>query len=320
MNEFEIIRHYFRELTPPATGEILGTGDDCALLALAAGEQLVVSTDSLVAGRHFAHSVAPYDLGYKALAVNLSDLAAMGASPRWFTLALTLDRFEPEWLQEFARGMSELARTSGIGLVGGDTTRGPLNINVTVMGAVEPGRAMRRDGARIGDVICVTGTLGDAALALRLAGDAREAQACMGDDLRFLQTRLHRPEPRIAAGRQLSVWAHAAVDISDGLAADLSHILAASHVGAELVEADLPQSGAFLRCCESQQRRAHLLHGGDDYELCICMPEDDFLKAQAASPTALVRIGRIVEGENLSLIEATGDKLVIPPHGFRHFE
>src|SRR6185503_9588976 len=213
MDEFELIRRYFAELTPPRDDVALGIGDDAALLQPPRGHEVVVTTDTIVAGRHFPEDTDPQAIGWKALAVNLSDLAAMGAEPRWFTLAVTLRMADPEWLSGFAAGLGALAREAGVQLVGGDTTQGPLSITITAMGTVPAGKALRRAGARVGDAICVTGTLGDAALGLRLLGESGGRGEAKSADLEKLRARLNRPVPRVAVGAALRGLAHAAIDL-----------------------------------------------------------------------------------------------------------
>lgn len=312
MDEFQLIRHYFAGLTASSEGVVLGVGDDAALLTVPSGDELVVTTDTLVAGRHFPSQTRPFDIGWKALAVNLSDLAAMGAVPRWFTLALTLPEHNADWLAGFSEGLKALADLQGVALVGGDTTRGPLSITVTAMGLVRSGAAMRRDGAVEGDLICVTGTLGDAALALRQLNDAKADHT--------LRRRLDRPTPRVEAGQRLAEWGMAAIDISDGLAADLNHILIASQVGAELRADKLPQSPAFTRAAPTDAL-ALQLHGGDDYELCVCLRGTDFQVAQprlAALGVPLTCIGSITATPGLRLRQGTVVQ-AIEPRGYQHF-
>jgi thiamine-monophosphate kinase len=267
MGEFELIRQFFWR---PAHSVLLGNGDDCALIDARAGQALAVSSDMLVAGRHFLHDVAPHALGYKALAVNLSDLAAMAASPRAFTLALALPNADPLWLAEFARGLFECANQYGCELVGGDTTRGPLTISITVFGDVPPQGAVRRSGALAGDDIWVTGELGGAALALRLLqarhGNAADTLAAAPDET--LRRRLEYPVPRLALALQLRGLVHAMIDLSDGLYGDLAHILDASACGALISEQLLPKPAAVAALPLDVQRQV-LLGGGDDYELCF---------------------------------------------------
>lgn len=310
MDEFALIRRYFTTLTPPAADVALGIGDDCALLRVPSGMELAVTTDTLVAGRHFLPSAQPSDIGWKALAVNLSDLAAMGAEPRWFTLALTLEAADDAWLAGFAHGLRELAARHGVALVGGDTTRGPLAISITAMGLLPAGAALRRSGARAGDAVCVTGTLGDAALALALRG---------GPLAPGLRARLDRPEPRVAAGLALRGVAHAVIDLSDGLAGDLAHVLAASGVGATIEAGTLPMSPAFAQHAATD-RLALQASGGDDYELCICLPPDQVHAARARLDVPLTVIGQVTARPGLRFVDAAGATIDAPSHGFRHFE
>lgn len=312
MDEFQLIRHYFAGLTSASDGVVLGIGDDAALLAVPAGEQLVVTSDTLVAGRHFPETTAPFDIGWKSLAVNLSDLAAMGATPRWFTLALTLPMADADWLAGFSEGLKALAEQHGVALVGGDTTRGPLSVTITAMGWVKPGEALCRDGAIEGDLICVTGTLGDAALALQLMRQ--------GSSNHRLRRRLDRPTPRVEAGRKLANCATAAIDLSDGLAGDLQHILTASQRGAELRADQLPCSGEFAAQAGADAL-ALQLHGGDDYELCVCLRGGDFAAMQpelAALGVPLTVIGVVTAAPGLRLRQGASLHM-LEPHGFQHF-
>lgn len=312
MDEFQLIQRYFASLTPLAADVRLGIGDDAALLWVPAGQELAVTTDTLIAGRHYPLDTAAYDVGWKSLAVNLSDLAAMGAEPRWFTLALTLASPDESWLSEFARGLRDLAGRHRVCLVGGDTTRGPMSITVTAFGVVPTGKALRRDAARVGDAVCVTGTLGDAALALRLGPAAGDA---------VLRDRLDRPEPRVLAGMRLRGLASAAIDLSDGLAGDLSHILQASGVGATVDVGCLPASSEFLRGLPPNLSRLVLqAQGGDDYELCVCIPTRYIEGARAGLDVPLTVIGSVTAEPGLRFVDASGATIAIPPHGYRHFE
>ncbi|HSN40395.1 MAG TPA: thiamine-phosphate kinase [Burkholderiales bacterium] len=262
-SEFELIRRYF---THPARSAVLGVGDDAALLRVARGMELAVSADMLVCGKHFFADADPGQLGHKALAVNLSDMAAMGATPRWATLALALPAAEARWLRAFAGGFMRLARRHRVDLVGGDTTRGPLNICVQIMGEVPAGQALRRDGARIGDEIWVSGHLGDAALALA----ALRKRISLGrQEFATVARRLHMPAPRVALGEALRKVARSAIDISDGLLADLGHICERSEVAACIEFERLPASAIMKRHLHRPAARAALLSGGDDYELCF---------------------------------------------------
>ena len=318
MDEFELIRRYFGQLTPPRDDVALGIGDDAALLKPPRGHEVVVTTDTLVAGRHFPDDTDPQAIGWKALAVNLSDLAARGAEPRWFTLALTLRMADPDWLAGFAAGLGALAREAGVALVGGDTTQGAVSITITAMGTVPAGKAVRRSRAKVGDAICVTGTLGDAALALRL-GQAESRGEAHSAELEKLRARLNRPVPRVAVGKALRGLAHAAIDLSDGLAGDLSHILEASSVGAEVRANKLPMSAAFKALSEPDARLDLQVSGGDDYELCVCLPPSQVETLRKKLDVPLTEIGRIIKGKDLSVLDARGKKIPIQPYGYRHF-
>lgn len=309
MNEFELIRGYFSGLGATRDDVCLGIGDDAAVLAPAPGRELVITSDTLIAGRHFPVDTAAADIGWKSLAVNLSDLAAMGADPQWFLLALSLPEADADWLAGYARGLSALAQQHGLALVGGDTTRGPLSITITALGSVPAGTALRRDGAQVGDVVCVTGTLGDAALALQL-GSAAEAP---------LRARLDRPEPHVAAGLALRGLATAAIDLSDGLFADLGHICAASGVGAELELERLPASDALRSHYPSPLSRLPYVSAGDDYELCVCLPPSAVDRAAAALDLPLTVIGRISAEPGLRLRDGDGALLSLPSAGYVHF-
>ncbi len=268
-SEFDLIREFFGSSGAAANGVVLGIGDDCALLNVPAGMELAVSMDTLLEGVHFPESTAAADVGYKALAVGLSDLAAMGAKPVWATLALTLPGIDRSWLRGFSEGFFSLAKEQCVALVGGDTTRGPLTaVTVQVHGLVPQGRDLRRAGARCGDLIYVTGSLGDAALALQLM--QREIP-----EKGWLQQRLNRPTARVEQGVALRELASACIDISDGLLADLGHILEASGVGARLELERIPLSEHYLACENILQERYQLaLAGGDDYELCFTIPPE----------------------------------------------
>ncbi len=314
--EFDLIARHF---TRPAANAVLGVGDDAALLAPTPGTELVVSTDMLVAGRHFLADADPELLGHKALAVNLSDLAAMGAVPRWATLALALPEPDEAWLAAFSRGFFTLAERFGVSLVGGDTTRGPLNLCVTVLGEAPAGRALRRGGARPGDGVWVSGDLGGAALAVchlngELLLDAPDAALC--------QIRLHRPEPRVVLGDMLCCVAHAAIDLSDGLLADLGHILTASGVGAEIEFDRLPAHPVLAPKRADPLVRRCLLAGGDDYELCFTAPperERVLLAVAESAGVTVTRIGRVTTETGLSLLDGAGHAMAVRERGFDHF-
>jgi thiamine-monophosphate kinase len=322
LSEFDLIKQYFtRSRRPDPSGRtVLGVGDDCALLAPTPGMQLAVSSDMLVEGRHFLPGADPFDLGHKSLAVNLSDLAAMGAVPLGFTLALALSSADPAWLDGFSRGLFALADLHTCELVGGDTTKGPLNICITIFGELAPGTALRRDAARAGDDIWISGTLGDARLAL---ADALGELALPDTDRLLAAPRLHAPSPRVALGRLLAEGrlAHAALDISDGLAGDIKHILAASNVGAVLDIDALPAGPALARQ-PLDVRRRFTAAGGDDYELCFTAPaanREAIVAAGARSGTAVTRVGRIEAAPGLRFVDGNGALLGLKLHGWDHF-
>jgi thiamine-monophosphate kinase len=321
MGEFDLIRRYFQHPLRPA-GVALGNGDDCALLTPAAGQTLAVSTDMLVQGRHFFPDVDPEALGHKALAVNLSDLAAMGAEPLAFTLALSLPAVDERWLAGFSKGLLALADAHGCALVGGDTTAGPLNLCITVFGQVPAHLALRRSAAQVGDDIYVSGTLGDARLALEvLKGDAQLGQA----DLATVRQRLERPTPRIALGRALRGVAHAAADVSDGLLGDLGHILQASRTGAILAWSQIEHSVAIspiLASGESAFLPDFFLNGGDDYELVFTAApstRDQVRQASERSGTPVTCIGTICATPGLRVLGPDGQPMTIRGRSFDHF-
>ena len=322
LSEFDLIKQYFTRPRrgAPSGRTVLGIGDDCALLAPGPGMQLAVSSDMLVEGRHFFAGADPFDLGHKCLAVNLSDLAAMGAVPLGFTLALALPGADPAWLDGFSRGLFALADAFDCELVGGDTTKGPLNICITIFGELAPGTALRRDAAELGDDIWISGTLGDARLAL--AGYLDEV-ALAPADLLLAAPRMHAPAPRVALGRLLAEGrlAHAALDISDGLVGDLGHILAASRVGAVL-DVDALPAGAALARQPRELRRRFTAAGGDDYELCFTAPaaqRDAILAAGAQCGTPVTRVGRIDAEPGLRLVDGDGAPLALNLRGWDHF-
>ena len=310
--EFDLIAR-IRARVATRADVVLGIGDDAALLAPPPGRQLVVTADTLNDGVHFPRGTSPADVGWKALAVNLSDLASMGAEPAWCTLSLSLPQSDPAWIEGFLDGFLDLAGQHGIALVGGDTTRGPLSIAVTAMGLVEPGRALRRDGARVGDEVWVTGTLGDAAGGLALL-DREPVPA--------LRARLDRPTPRVAAGRALAGIATAWVDVSDGLLADLGHVCARSHVAAHLDVDALPAAAALREAFGEADRIALQASGGDDYELCFTAPADagaDIDAVSAQLGLRFTRIGRIVAGEGVHPVDAKSQPWSSPRRGYDHF-
>jgi thiamine-monophosphate kinase len=318
ISEFDLIRDYFAGLTPGREDVVLGVGDDCALLSVPQGQQLAASIDTLVEGRHFSPGAEPEALGHRCLAVNLSDLAAMGAEPAWVTLALTLPEADPDWLAAFARGFGALAREHGVQLVGGDTTKGPLSISVQVHGFVPPGQALRRDGAGSGDLVYVTGTLGDAGLALLAEQGLYVDPAVLG----FLRERLHRPTPRLATGLALRGLASAAIDLSDGLGSDLRHICERSGLGATLYADRLPVSAGVATHVADNGNWALPLSAGDDYELCITVPPDRHAEVEALGaelPGGLSRIGVMEAQAGLRVVLPDGHQTDAIPTGYDHF-
>jgi len=317
LGEFELIRHYFAAASCAQAGEgvALGIGDDCALLDLPAGEQLAVSTDTLVSGVHFPDSADPFLLGQRALGVSVSDLAAMGATPIGFTLALTLPTAEPTWLQAFAAGLDQMARQCALSLIGGDTTRGPLSLTLTVFGRVPRGLALTRAGAQVGDLLCVGGDLGAAAGALPLVLGQRQAAAEIAEPL---LARYWSPQPQLALGQALRGKATAALDISDGLLADCGHIAAASGVALMVEQARLPLSAALLALLGEDVARHCALSGGDDYRLAFTLPAEHLAELQAAGWSLHV-IGRAEAGHGVQLLDHRGQCITPPARGYQHF-
>ena len=315
--EFDLIRRYFER---PASRAALGVGDDCALLGLAPGMQLAVSTDMLVEGRHFLSTVPPRRLGHKALAVNLSDLAACGARPLAFTLALSLPRADEAWVAGLAEGLFALAQEHDIELVGGDTTAGPLNLCITVMGEVPAGQALLRSGARPGDELWVSGQLGDARLALEVFRGRLALDAAAFEQVR---TAMEQPQPRVGLGLALRGVASAAIDLSDGLIGDLGHILQRSGVGAQVQLGQLPHS-PVLAAQAADLREECLLAGGDDYELLFCAPggrRDAVLEAARSVGVPVQRIGHITAEPGLRVIAASGQAVDLRRlQAFDHFK
>ncbi|MDD0844400.1 thiamine-phosphate kinase [Pseudomonas sp. Gutcm_11s] len=316
MGEFELIRRYFAAApcAQAAEGVALGIGDDCALLQLPPGQQLALSTDTLVDGVHFPHSCDPFLLGQRALAVSVSDLAAMGAKPLAFTLALTLPAAEPAWLEGFARGLSQMAGQCAIALVGGDTTRGPLSLTLTVFGQLPSGQALTRSGARPCDLLCVGGSLGDAAGALPLV---LGQQAGEGAEVDYLLQRYWAPQPQLALGQWLRGRATAALDISDGLLADCGHIAVASGVVLQIERERVPLSPA-LRAIAGVRALDCALAGGDDYRLAFTLPAELLPALRAQWPEAVV-IGRVAAGQGVQLLDGAGQRVEPPRAGYQHF-
>jgi thiamine-monophosphate kinase len=322
VNEFELIARYFTR--PPRSRSVaLGVGDDAALVVPTPGCELAASVDMLVEGRHFVAGADPEALGHKTLAVNLSDLAAMGARPRWALLAGALPDADPAWLEAFARGFLALADANGVDLVGGDTTRGPRNLCVTILGEVPAGAALTRGHAKPDDDIWVSGTLGDAALAVAALGGRTTLAA---DAMRACRERLDRPQPRVALGLALRGVATAAIDVSDGLVGDLGHVLDRSHVGARVELAAIPRSPAVAAKLGGAERALSLqclLAGGDDYELLFTTPRAKTAQVEAIAavlPLPLTRVGSIVREAGLVVVGENGAPLPRLPRAFDHFD
>ena len=311
MGEFELIRRYFQPLADGSGQDqlLLGPGDDCAIQRVSPGLDLVFSVDTLVEGVHFPSGYSPDYLGWRALAVAVSDLAAMGASPVCFTLALTLPGANQGWLKPFSEGLARASKAFGIALAGGDTTRGPLTISIQVHGTVESGRALYRSGAKPGDLICVSGTLGAAGAAL----DYLAAAAPSPDQLALL-SRYHFPEPRLSLGQQLAGRASSAIDISDGLLADLGHILDASGAGARIDTGRIPMM-AELVALKGENARDLALGAGDDYELCITIPPETFGTLDDSVARELTVIGEITSEPGLQLSGPVSGVI----QGYEHF-
>ena len=331
MGEFDVIERYFKR---PARKAALGVGDDCALIMPTAGMQLAISSDMLVEGRHFLSTVHPSLLGHKALAVNLSDLAASGAEPLAFTLALALPRVDEAWLAGFSEGLFRLADAHNCELIGGDTTQGPLNICITVLGEVPPGDALLRHNAQVGDDIYISGTVGDARLALEVF---RGTQSLEANAFEQVRARMEQPTPRVQLGLELRAIANAAIDVSDGLLGDLGHILKRSNVGAEINTDWLQTAGSFsgslnehthagispwLAALPFNKRLEFAMSGGDDYELCFTAPVNQRELVHAAaweSDTPVTRIGRITETSGLVVLDPQGQPITRRFASFDHF-
>jgi thiamine-monophosphate kinase len=316
IGEFDIIERYFTR--PTGDGDVvLGVGDDAAVLAV--DGHVAVTVDTLVAGVHFPDGMAPHLLGYRLMAVNLSDLAAMGARPRWCTLALTLPSAEELWLDGFSRGLYELADRYGVELVGGNLSRGPLTLTLQLMGTVEPKNLLTRAGGHVGDDIYVTGTLGDSSAGIMLI--LERSSAPQGSAAAALKERFYRPVPRVGAGLGVGPLATAAIDVSDGLLADLGHICKASGCGATIDVERVPLSAELLSLFPPQEALAHALGGGDDYELCFTAPPsraDEIEAVLEAAGTPLRRIGQLVAGQTV-VCRRDGEPFTPTVRGYRHF-
>lgn len=320
LGEFELIDRYFTQPSAAArSGVVLGVGDDAALLRVPANAELVVAVDTLVAGRHFPLNRSPVSIGHCALAVNLSDMAAMGATPAWATLSLTLPSADPSWLEGFSAGLLRLAADYEVALVGGDTTSGPLTVSIQILGHVEAGTALRRGGAQPGDLLVVTGTLGDAGAGLALATErSRTADHAAADELLM---RFEYPTPRVAFGQRARGLATAAMDLSDGLAGDLPKLAHASGLAAQVDVARLPLSEALESFAPPEQARQWALGAGDDYELLLAVPPSRFDALAAAAGQLNLRLSRIGElrrGKGVTWV-IDGAPYEALPHGYDHF-
>jgi thiamine-monophosphate kinase len=316
MSEFDLIQQHFTKTTNHTN---LGVGDDAALISVSAGMELAISADMLVAGTHFFADADAYKLGWKSLAVNVSDMAAMGANPKWATLAIALPNNDSAWLSQFSNGFFACAKAFNIDLIGGDTTRGPLTISVQIMGEVPRGLAIKRSGAKVGDDIWVSGTLGDAALAL---AHMQDKTTLPEDEFISCAKSLHTPQPRVALGLELRDIANSAIDISDGLLADLGHILDASKVGAVLQLQALPKSQAMKNNFPNKLTQQMILAGGDDYELCFTAPieiQAKIIRLSESLGLQLSHIGRITQSSGLIVIGLDNEVLNIKETGFDHF-
>lgn len=318
-SEFEIIRRYFSPFGTKRDWLAVGIGDDAAVITPPADRQLLVSIDTLNAGIHFPQHTLPIDIGYKALAVNLSDIASMGGEPQWFTLAISLPSSDDNWLTAFCDGIAQLVDKYDLTLIGGDTTRGPLSITIQIAGHVPTGQALLRSGATVGDDIYVTGQLGDAATGLLVS--AGKLQTDTDSQKAFLHA-LNRPSPRVATGLGLRNIANACIDISDGLAADLGHILDASHVGAEIVNDAIPISGNLRQLnLSDEQLQQRVLFGGDDYELCFTASTDyrsEIEQLSVSLQLPITRIGSIIKEPGLFYLQH-GKFQPLPIKGYDHF-
>jgi len=319
MHEFNLIEEYFTWVDTPEDVAI-AVGDDATVLDIPKNKQLVTSIDTLISGVHFPENTKPFSIGYKALAVNLSDIAAMGATPKWFTLALTLPEIDTVWLEGFSAGLKTIAKQYGCFLVGGDTTRGPLSISIQVLGLVDTNQALLRSGAKLGDKIYVTGTLGDAAVGLK---NIQGVVSLSSKDSDYCQQRLNQPMPRLIESNVIKHFASSCIDVSDGLLQDLSHILKASKVGAMLDESLLPLSSA-LKNMKRESANDYASDGGDDYELLFTIPidkEHQFLEAihniKSAKTTCIGIITKYKDQSEQQIVNKTG--LVLTSTGYNHF-
>lgn len=319
MKEFEFINHYFQGRGITRRDVDLGIGDDCALVSVPDNCQLAVTTDTLVCGVHFFEDIPPRALGHRVLAVNLSDLAAMGAEPTWVSLALTLPSIDIEWLEAFTDGLHEIAEYYNVQIIGGDTTQGPLTITVCAKGIVPKGKALTRSGAKVGDWIYVTGPLGDAALAIE---SRKQGIAITAENKQAVEKRFYYPTPRVAAGQVLRGLATSAIDISDGLVADLGHILRKSNVNATVQVEKVPMSEAMKETLSEKERWPLVLSYGDDYELIFTVSDANRSNLEAKLKQYGVEakcIGQILAGTGQLELTYRGEKFALPKRGYEHF-
>jgi thiamine-monophosphate kinase len=352
VNEFALIKRYFKQhgsitSDDSAQNVVIGIGDDCAVLVPDPGSEIVVTTDTLVAGVHFPEHANPALIAQRALRVNLSDIAAMGATPCWFLLALTLPELDEVWLERFSGGLREVSDTYDCSLVGGDTTRGPLTVTVSVLGRVPAGAALVRSGACVGDKVYVTGSLGDAGAGLGLLKGTNSDSGSFGSDSfdrdgfdgnssknnrpesrvstgvsDYLLERFWQPTPRLVEGQILRDYASAAIDISDGLLADLGHICEVSNVGAELIMDSIPLSTSLTEVATKKEALALALTAGDDYELCFTVPQEKVAELESKIDAGLLsaqRVGGIVRGEGVICLDEDGLIVNFPIMGYQHF-
>ncbi len=318
MKEFELIKNFFTEQVVKRKDVLLGIGDDCAVVSIAENQDVVVTTDTLVAGVHFPLGTSPKAIGHKAVAVNLSDIAAMGAKPSWISLAITLPEVNDDWLTDFCAGAFELCEYYNVQLIGGDTTQGPLSITITAQGLTPEGKYLSRSGAKSGDWLYVTGELGDAALALRHLKEPLLTEDAL---IEQVQRKLDFPKPRVLAGQALREYASAAIDISDGLLADLGHICQASSVGANVVLDAVPLSETMTKSQLFDDAINYALNGGDDYELLFTVSEDNKVGMETALSHAGVKITCIGQMNASQTISTTLNNKPVPIKGlgFQHF-
>jgi thiamine-monophosphate kinase len=317
MDEFSLIDRFFKSIPHHRNDVIFGIGDDAACLAVPSGHQLLVSCDTLISDVHFCHDWDPYDIACKAMMVNISDMAAMAAIPCWVTLALTCPELDETWLSRFSQGIRDSLAQFNIALIGGDTTRGPLSITVTIHGLVPEGQAVRRSGAQAGDRIYVSGELGAAALAV----DYLSHDMCHAADKVLVMNKLQHPNPRVDLGLLLRRYATAAIDVSDGLSADLHHICVASHLGALLTLSDIPVH-PLVTHYKKEKALDFALSGGDDYEVCFTVSRDKdsaFLAELALTGLQCYPIGIMIEGSGLRVETSLGESIALNPQGYCHF-